>query len=155
MTMMRDDPHIVPTVTLARTAGFCFGVNRAVNLLYRLVEQGERVCTLGPIIHNPQVIEDLQRRGVPILNDPAEAQPGVRVVIRAHGVEKQVLETLRQSGVAYEDATCPYVLKIHKIVAEHTTKDNVLLIAGDAAHPEVRGFRSRCNGASYVFKNEA
>ena len=151
---MHGEKQSVPTVTLAKTAGFCFGVNRAVNLLYRMVEQGERVCTLGPIIHNPQVIEDLKQRGVPIVSDVSEVPDGTKVVIRAHGVEKQVLEALQKNGVAYADATCPYVLKIHKIVAEHTTPENVLLIAGDAEHPEVRGFRSRCNGASIVFKNE-
>lgn len=141
------------TVTLAKTAGFCFGVNRAVRLLYDMVERGERVCTLGPIIHNPQVIADLQQRGVPIIENVGETPPETKVVIRAHGVEKQVIEALECSGITYTDATCPYVLKIHKIVDAHTTPDNVLLIAGDGEHPEVRGFRSRCHGVSYVFKN--
>lgn len=139
-------------LTLAETAGFCFGVDRAVKLLYSLVEKGECVCTLGPIIHNPQVIEDLENRGVHAYDRVEDVPPGTTVVIRAHGVTKQVLEQLDALGIPYVDATCPYVMKIHHIVETQTTPDNILLIAGDASHPEVQGFRSRCKGVSYVFK---
>ena len=144
-----------PTVTLAKTAGFCYGVDRAVTLLYDLVEKGEPVCTLGPIIHNPQVIEDLKRKGVAILEKAEDAEPGTKVVIRAHGVPKQVFDLLQSRGVDYVDATCPYVLKIHRIVEQNTTPETVLLIAGDETHPEVQGFRSRSKGASYVFNDPA
>ncbi len=140
-------------ITLAETAGFCFGVDRAVKMLYDLVDAGEHVCTLGPIIHNPQVIEDLEQRGVRAFEHPEEIPPETKVVIRAHGVTKQVLEALSASNIPFVDATCPYVMKIHRIVEAQTTPDNILLIAGDGAHPEVRGFRSRCKGASYVFKS--
>ena len=138
------------TVTLAKTAGFCFGVDRAVKMLYDLVETGAPVCTLGPIIHNPQVIDDLQKKGVAVLDRAEDAVPGTTVVIRAHGVPKQVFDTFKQNGIDYVDATCPYVLKIHRIVEQHTTPDTVLLIAGDENHPEVQGFRSRSKGPSYV-----
>lgn len=146
---------MTPTVTLAKTAGFCYGVDRAVTLLYDLVEKGEPVCTLGPIIHNPQVIEDLKRKGVAILEKAEDAEPGTKVVIRAHGVPKQVFDLLQSRGVDYVDATCPYVLKIHRIVEQNTTPETVLLIAGDETHPEVQGFRSRSKGASYVFNDPA
>ena len=139
-------------LTLAETAGFCFGVDRAVKMLYSLVESGTGVCTLGPIIHNPQVIDDLEQKGVHAYDRPEDVPPDTTVVVRAHGVTKQVLEQLDALNIPYVDATCPYVMKIHRIVEAETEPDNVLLVAGDAAHPEVQGFRSRCKGASYVFK---
>ena len=139
-----------PTVTLAKTAGFCYGVDRAVKMLYDLVAQGDPVCTLGPIIHNPQVIDDLQQKGVAILERAEDAVPGTKVVIRAHGVPKQVFDLFTAQGIDYVDATCPYVLKIHRIVEQHTSPDTVLIIAGDEQHPEVKGFRSRSKGVSYV-----
>ena len=140
-------------IELAKTAGFCFGVDRAVKMLYKMVENGESVCTLGPIIHNPQVVEDLQNRGVKIINSPFEADKDHKVVIRAHGVTKETYDALGSLGVSYEDATCPYVMKIHRIVSENSTDKNIVMIAGDEAHPEVCGFRSRCKGRSFVFKN--
>ena len=139
-----------PTITLAKTAGFCFGVDRAVKMLYDLVAQGDPVCTLGPIIHNPQVIDDLRQKGVAILEKAEDAVPGTKVVIRAHGVPKQVFDLFASQGIDYVDATCPYVLKIHRIVEQHTSPDTVLIIAGDEQHPEVQGFRSRSKGVSYV-----
>ncbi len=144
---------IVLKIELAKTAGFCFGVDRAVKMLYDLVEKGEKVCTLGPIIHNPQVIEDLQNRGVRIIEDPSEAKKDEKVVIRAHGVTKEIIEELKKRGIQYLDATCPYVLKIHRIVEKESTDKNAVMIAGDEKHPEVCGFRSRCKGQSFVFKN--
>lgn len=139
-------------IRVAKTAGFCFGVNRAVNMLYKMIDEGKNVCTLGPIIHNPQVIEDLEKRGVMAVSTPSEVLQGYEVVIRAHGVTKQVLTELEERGIKYTDATCPYVLKIHKIIKEKTQKDDIILIAGDGNHPEVCGFRSHCKGESYTFK---
>ncbi|MGN0468840.1 MAG: bifunctional 4-hydroxy-3-methylbut-2-enyl diphosphate reductase/30S ribosomal protein S1 [Acutalibacteraceae bacterium] len=140
-------------IELAKTAGFCFGVDRAVKMLYELIEKGEKVCTLGPIIHNPQVIEDLTNKGVKIIENPEQADKEHIVVIRAHGVTKQTTEKLEQLGVSYIDATCPYVMKIHRIIEKHSNENNVVMIAGDENHPEVCGFRSRCKGESFVFKN--
>ena len=142
-----------PTVTLAKTAGFCFGVDRAVKMLYALIDQHETVCTLGPIIHNPQVIEDLEKRGVHSYESVADVPQGTTVVIRAHGVTRQVLSELEEEKLAFVDATCPYVMKIHRIVEAETTPETILLIAGDETHPEVQGFRSRSKGASYVFRS--
>ena len=140
-------------IVTAETAGFCFGVNRAVDMVYKMLSEGRKVATLGPVIHNPQVIEDLQSRGVKIISDLSEVPQGYEVVIRAHGVTKETTAKLDELSVKYTDATCPYVLKIHKIVKEKTTENNVLLIGGDDTHPEVCGFRSHAKGESYVFKN--
>lgn len=140
-------------ITLAETAGFCFGVNRAVNLLERLVEKGEKACTLGPIIHNPQVISHFESNGVRVIQSPAECHREETLVVRTHGVEKEVLSSVEKSGGPFLNATCPFVTKIHKIVRENSTPDNVTLIAGDSRHPEVVGIRSYCNGRSFVFNS--
>ena len=140
-------------IILAKTAGFCFGVDRAVNLVYELVNKGEKVCTLGPIIHNAQLVDDLKSRGVKIIDDVSEAPEGYTVVVRTHGVEKEVVDELENRKIVYVNATCPFVTKIHNIVKEQD-ENTVVLIAGDCNHPEVKGIRSFCNGESFVFKNE-
>ncbi|MGN0457604.1 MAG: bifunctional 4-hydroxy-3-methylbut-2-enyl diphosphate reductase/30S ribosomal protein S1 [Eubacterium sp.] len=140
-------------IILAKTAGFCFGVDRAVNVVYELVEKGEKVCTLGPIIHNAQLVSDLESRGVKIIDSIDEAPQGYTVVVRTHGVEKQVLDDIKDRRIIYVNATCPFVTKIHNIVKKQSS-DTVVLIAGDKNHPEVKGIRSYCTGDSYVFKNE-
>ena len=140
-------------ITLAKTAGFCFGVNRAVNMLYDLVAEGVNVCTLGPIIHNPQVIEDLQNRGVNIIENIEEAINDKKVVIRTHGVERDILEYCEENNLDYIDATCPFVKKIHKIVQKNSSESLPVLIAGDKKHPEVVGIKSYCAGECYVFNS--
>ena len=142
-------------ITLAKTAGFCFGVNRAVTMLYDLVNDGVKVSTLGPIIHNPQVISDLERRGVKILESAESASPDAKIVIRTHGVEKDVLSLCEEKHFDYIDATCPFVKKIHKIVNENSKPDLPVLIAGDKNHPEVVGIKSYCKGKCYVFNSAA
>ena len=139
-------------IKLAKTAGFCFGVNRAVELLYDKVEAGEQVCTLGPIIHNAQLVGDLAERGVKIIDRVEDCPPGYQIVVRTHGVDKCVVEEMEARHLPFTDATCPFVLKIHRIVGSQSP-DTTVLIAGDADHPEVVGIRSYCPGASYVFKN--
>ncbi len=140
-------------IKLAKTAGFCFGVDRAVNLVYELVNKGEKVCTLGPIIHNAQLVNDLKSKGVLIIDDVDECPEGYKVVVRTHGVEKSVIDKIQMSGKDYVNATCPFVTKIHTILKKQP--ENVpVLIAGDINHPEVLGIRSYCNAPSYVFKNE-
>ena len=140
-------------ITLAKTAGFCFGVNRAVNMLYDLINKGENICTLGPIIHNPQVINDLNNKGVSILDDINNAIKDKKVVIRTHGVEKDVLEYCNFNCLDYIDATCPFVKKIHKIVDKNSSIDMPVLIAGDKNHPEVVGIKSYCAGDCYIFNS--
>ena len=140
-------------ITLAKTAGFCFGVNRAVTMLYDLVDKGENICTLGPIIHNPQVISDLSSKGVNIIDNIDKVESGKKVVIRTHGVEKNSLDFCVSNSVDFIDATCPFVKKIHKIVEKNSTKTLPVLIAGDSKHPEVIGIKSYCNGECFIFNS--
>ncbi len=147
-------------VTVASTAGFCFGVDRAVQTVNRLLNEGRRVYTLGPIIHNPQMIEDFERRGVTIAQSPEEVEEGGVLVIRAHGVSAETVECMKRLGTEYVDATCPFVAKIHRLVGEAATRGDVVLIAGDESHPEVLGIAGHCinaeNGAVgqyYVFND--
>ena len=138
-------------ITLAKTAGFCFGVNRAVQMVYDLVESGKKVCTLGPIIHNSQMVEELTQNGVRVVNNPSEALPYETLVIRSHGVGKSVYEEAEKTGVALCDATCPFVAKIHKIVAEQSSHGDTILISGDEKHHEVIGIIGHCADDYYVF----
>ena len=140
-------------ITLAKTAGFCFGVNRAVQMVYDLIEKGERVCTLGPIIHNPQLVEELSGKGVRIVESPDEVSAGETLVIRSHGVGRGVYEAAQSSGTHVCDATCPFVEKIHKIVAERSREGDTILIAGDENHQEVIGIIGHCEGEHYVFSS--
>ena len=139
--------------TLAKTAGFCFGVNRAVNLVYDLIDSGKKAATLGPIIHNPQMVEELAQNGVRIISSPLEAQNDECVVIRSHGVSQTVYDALRAHGVSYVDATCPFVAKIHRIVEEESKKGATILIAGDPDHPEVQGIKGHAAGPVFVARD--
>ncbi len=143
-----------PTITVAKSAGFCFGVRRAVEAVEKLLDENKCVCTLGPIIHNPQMVEKLATRGVVIAETPETVPQGHTLVIRSHGVAQSVYDTLWQHGVDCYDATCPFVAKIHRLAAEHSARGAVVMIAGDAKHPEVMGIRGHCVGKSYVFSNE-
>ena len=141
-------------ITLAKTAGFCFGVDRAVNMVYDLLEKGEKVCTLGPIIHNPQLVAELEQKGVRIVNSPQEVNVGETLVIRSHGVEKAVTQNAESLGVKVADATCPFVAKIHKIVSQNSSDGYITLIAGDSSHQEVKGIVGHCFGECYVVADE-
>ena len=147
-------------ILLAKTAGFCFGVERAVNMVYELLEKGEKVYTLGPIIHNPQLVEELENKGVTIIDSVEDAKEKGVIVIRSHGVGAKVEEEILESGMQMADATCPFVKKIHKIVREASQKEHVVLIAGDKNHPEVEGicghYKSGNNSESapFVFNGE-
>lgn len=138
-------------VKLAKTAGFCFGVNRAIHLVYDLVRSGEKVCTLGPIIHNRQVVEDLLNRGVRIIENVEEAKSGERIVIRSHGVSGSVYHFLEESKIPFSDATCPFVSKIHRLVSQAADEKKTVFIAGNKSHPEVIGIQGHCQGLNFVF----
>ena len=140
-------------IILAESAGFCFGVNRAVNKVEELLQMNKSVATLGPLIHNPQYIKSLCDRGAVIVDSPSQVPENCELVIRAHGITKELHDEIEKSGISYADATCPFVKKIQNIVAKESTGENIVLIAGDEDHPEVKGFRSYCNGRSFVFKN--
>ena len=142
-------------IILAKTAGFCFGVNRAVKLTYELLEQGRPVATIGPLIHNPQVVEDLESKGAITCDSVDDVPDGCEVVIRSHGVGQSVYDKISTRRLAYHDATCPFVTKIHKIAARAGAEGAMLLVAGDAKHPEVQGIVGHTTGKVEVFANLA
>jgi len=136
-------------VTIAETAGFCFGVKRAVELVYRAAESAEGpVYTLGPIIHNEQVVVDLEKKGVCVLEeaDLDHLPRSGSVIIRSHGISRSVDEKLRASGLNIIDATCPFVRRIHDIVREKSRLGRRILIIGNPDHPEVIGIRGWAEG---------
>lgn len=139
-------------VILAKSAGFCFGVNRAIEIVNKLVDENKSVCTLGPIIHNMQVVQELNGKGVVAIDSIDEAKQDDTVVIRSHGVSKKVIDNIKKKNLNYVDATCPFVAKIHKIVKE-AKEDEIVIIAGDKLHPEVQGIIGHCNAKCYTFKN--
>ena len=140
-------------IYVAKTAGFCFGVNRAVTMVEELLKEGRTVCTLGPIIHNPQTLSRLAEQGTRIVEDPKEAPPGSTLVIRSHGVPRRVREEIDSLPLMCVDATCPFVAKIHQIVSEEGKKGRTVLIAGDPKHQEVQGIVGHCTGPCFVFEN--
>lgn len=140
-------------ITVAKTAGFCFGVDRAVKMVEALLDAGKKVCTLGPLIHNPIFIDQLKQRGVVIAEDVSQVPPDCTLVIRTHGIAKEVRFSLSQIGCEILDATCPFVQKIQQIADEKTRDGEVALIAGNEQHPEVIATRSYCHGLSYVCAN--
>ena len=138
----------------ADSAGFCYGVNRAINIVNDLIGEGARVCTLGPIIHNMEVVRELKERGCRPIESIDELKEGETLVIRSHGVKKSVIDELNARGVDYRDATCPFVKKIHRIVSQANPETDVVLVAGNPEHPEVEGIISNCKGDFYTFNNE-
>lgn len=140
-------------VTVAKSAGFCFGVDRAVKMVYGELEKNSRVATLGPIIHNQDVVNDMTARGARIINSVDELRDGETVVIRSHGVGREVYEQIAARGNRMLDATCPFVSRIHKIVAEKTAEGCFILIAGDSNHPEVQGIVGHCDENCFVFRD--
>ncbi len=140
-------------ITLAKKAGFCFGVDRAIKLIEKLVAEGKKVATLGPIIHNQQVIEELESRGVIVVESVSQVPKDTILVLRTHGVTKEVLEEAKKSGCEFIDAACPFVKKIHKIILENSAENVVTLIAGDENHPEVKGIKSYAKGESFVINS--
>lgn len=138
-------------IVLAKTAGFCFGVDRAVNIVYDSVKKNKKICTLGPVIHNPQVVEDLQQKGVFVINSLRElVQRDTTVVIRTHGIPKEEYEYLQEHAIDYIDATCPYVKKIHTIVNKYYQQGYKIIIVGDRRHPEVIGINGWCGNSAVI-----
>ena len=140
----------IARVVLARHAGFCFGVRRAVET----ARQSAPAVTLGPIIHNPQVVESLAEIGVRTAEEPRDIPAGSRVVIRSHGVARGVYEALGARGCEIVDATCPFVSKIHGIVSEKSTAGHPVVIIGSPDHPEVRGICGWVKGPCAVVETK-
>ena len=139
-------------VKVAKSAGFCFGVKRAVEMVYKEAETGKKVYTLGPIIHNEQVVQDLEQKGVRVIDTPEELSKAedATVIIRSHGISADVYHQLEDKKVRIVDATCPFVSKIHRIVEKKYQEGSCIVIVGNANHPEVEGINGWCNGAATV-----
>ena len=147
-------------VKVAETAGFCFGVKRAVDKVYELIGTEQKpIYTLGPIIHNEGVVADLEARGVHViteadLDSPDDTLQNGTVVIRSHGVGKPIYDKLKEKNISYVDVTCPFVLKIHRIVERESLAGNHVVIIGDKDHPEVQGICGWCQGPYTVIRNK-
>ena len=131
-------------VTVAKSAGFCFGVSRAVELVEHSAGQGGRTLTLGPIIHNRHVVERFEKMGVRVIEQPEDASAGDTVIIRSHGVSRDVCKRLEAQGATIIDATCPFVKRIHKIVSQAEQEGKLPIIIGTPTHPEVEGIAGWC-----------
>lgn len=141
-------------ITIAKYAGFCFGVDRALKIVYNEIDTLNNIATFGPIIHNPDVVQDLKNHGVRIVNKISELKPNETVIIRSHGVSNSIYKQIAEQGNNYIDATCPFVAKIHKIVEEKSKAGYTVLIAGDKTHAEVEGIVGHCvDNSAYVFSN--
>lgn len=132
-------------VRLAKTAGFCFGVKRAVETVYEQAQKRSdaKIYTYGPIIHNEEVVKDMRSKGVEVIYTQEELmqlQSGV-VIIRSHGVAKEIYKILEERGLSCVDATCPFVKKIHRIVEKESMEGKHIVIIGDESHPEVQGIK--------------
>lgn len=137
-------------IETAKSAGFCFGVHRAVDTVYELAKSDKKIYTYGPIIHNETVVNDLRGRGVDIIDgieSLSEIDPASSIlVIRSHGAPKTVYDRCKELGIEIEDATCPFVSKIHEIVRDASAQGNEILILGSPVHPEVEGIYGWCSG---------
>lgn len=144
-------------ITVAKSAGFCFGVQRAVDSVYKELEENSgKIYTFGPIIHNEQVVEDLNKRGIEVI-DTVEQLKEIKegtVVIRSHGVAKEIYDILEQQKLKMVDATCPFVKKIHNIVLDESNNGKTIIIIGNDNHPEVEGIKGWVNGEVIVTNKE-
>lgn len=144
-------------VIIAKSAGFCFGVKRAVDSVYSEIQKSEEpIYTYGPIIHNEQVVGDLENKGVQVINtenDIVELDKGT-VIIRSHGVSKEIYDIIKKQNLRIVDATCPFVKKIHNIVREESEKGKKIVIIGNDNHPEVEGIKGWVFGDAIVINSE-
>ena len=143
-------------VKVAKSAGFCFGVQRAVDMVYeeaaKADKTGRNVYTLGPVIHNEQVVSEMEKKGVHVIEDTDSIEGGAdtTVIIRSHGVPKDVIDRLKEKNVKITDATCPFVAKIHRIVEQKYNEGYDIIVVGNAKHPEVEGICGWCNNTADV-----
>ncbi|MBR6665696.1 MAG: 4-hydroxy-3-methylbut-2-enyl diphosphate reductase [Lachnospiraceae bacterium] len=151
-------------VRLAKSAGFCFGVKRAVDKVYEQIDTGKTIYTYGPIIHNEEVVSDLEQKGVQVIADKEALQALIRqwpehsedgaVIIRSHGVPKEIQQMIEESPLECIDATCPFVKRIHKIVEKESHAGKYIVIVGNPGHPEVEGIMGWCEGPLTVLETE-
>lgn len=144
---------VILEIKLASKAGFCYGVDRAVGMVYDLLEKGIKAATLGPIIHNPHIVRDLESKGVIVAKKVEDIPKDYVMVLRSHGVPKSVIDELDERGIDYVDATCPFVKKIHRLAAKIGDEGKVLILAGDESHAEIQGIIGHCQSEHYVVKD--
>ncbi|MBO7674429.1 MAG: 4-hydroxy-3-methylbut-2-enyl diphosphate reductase [Atopobiaceae bacterium] len=137
-------------VEVAREAGACFGVERALAMVRGLAKGGDALQTLGPLIHNPSVVQELSDAGVGVIDEPEQATAGSTLVLRTHGVTPEVEERARNAGLVVADATCPFVKKVHKAAERLAAEGYQVLVVGEAGHPEVEGTLGHAAGAQVV-----
>ncbi len=144
-------------VRVAKSAGFCFGVKRAVDTVYEQIKKANMpIYTYGPIIHNEEVVRELEEHGVLVINEDDDLdsfEKGI-MIIRSHGVSKDIFEKIKNHGFEIVDATCPFVKKIHKTVEEDSNKGNDIIIIGNPKHPEVIGIKGWATGNITIIENE-
>lgn len=141
-------------ISVAKSAGFCFGVNRAVNMVYSLIDEDKKVCTFGPIIHNTEMVRELEEKGCYPVSSLDDVPKDATLVIRSHGVPLEITEEITNSKISCVDATCPFVKKIHNIVNSESSQGQTILVAGNKNHPEVQGIVSHCKGELFTFNND-
>ena len=143
-------------VILAESAGFCFGVKRAVDKVYEQIETGKKIYSYGPIIHNEFVVQDLGKKGVEVIEseEALEQLTEGTIVIRSHGVPKSICEKIEKQGLECVDATCPFVKRIHKIVEKESAAGRQIVIIGNAGHPEVEGIQGWSVTPAIVIESE-
>jgi len=143
-------------VRLAKSAGFCFGVNKAMEKVYEQIDRadGKKIYTYGPIIHNEEVVKELASKGVEViesLEELTDREKGV-LIIRSHGVAKEVSEKMEEAGFMVVDATCPFVKRIHNIVQKESALGKKIVIIGNPGHPEVEGIKGWCAGKAFIIE---
>ena len=136
-------------IIVAKSAGFCFGVSRAINIAYEQNKQNKKIYTYGPLIHNKEVIADLEKKGIHVITDLDEVETGT-VMIRSHGVGKHIYDELEQKALQMIDGTCPFVKRIHNIVKNAYEQKKQIMIIGDASHPEVQGINGWCENSAVI-----
>ncbi|NLK38129.1 MAG: bifunctional 4-hydroxy-3-methylbut-2-enyl diphosphate reductase/30S ribosomal protein S1 [Epulopiscium sp.] len=140
-------------ITVAKSAGFCFGVSRAIQLAYDQMGKHKNIYTFGPLIHNKEVTADLEKKGILVIEDLEDIQEGI-VILRSHGVGKPIYEKLKEKGLQVVDGTCPFVKKIHEIVKQEYEKGKKIIIIGSSVHPEVMGICGWCNQNAVILETE-
>jgi 4-hydroxy-3-methylbut-2-enyl diphosphate reductase len=138
-------------VILAQSAGFCFGVKRAIEMAYKQIEKNEKTYSYGPLIHNKEVTGDLEKKGLTIIESLDNIDKGT-ILVRSHGVGKALYDGVEKKGLQIVDGTCPFVKKIHTIVKEHHDANKGIIIAGNSQHPEVMGINGWCEDDAKIIE---
>lgn len=142
-------------IEVAKSAGFCFGAKRAVDMVQELLHRGEKAATLGALLHNPQLVEELEAKGVKVVDAPRDTPEGHVLVLRSHGVTLEVEREIERLGLRFADATCPFVKKIHHLAGCSSEENRTFILFGDPGHPEVKGTVSHCKGPYFVCRDHS